>query len=68
MSFALENKLREALEENQKLRELTSSILLRIVAEQVPLFSSQRLRNLHKDCRELLDYLHPHSKEFDGVL
>lgn len=30
-------------------------ILLRICDEQVPLFSSDRLHNLHRDCRDLLN-------------
>lgn len=40
-----------------KLREKLIRLLLRITDEQVPLLCSDRLRNVHRDCREALDEL-----------
>lgn len=42
-------------EEQQQKNEQVIRILLRICDEQVPLFSSDRLKNLHNDCRNLLE-------------
>lgn len=41
--------------ELKSLETEVSKLLLRILDEQVPLFSSDRLKTLHNDCRELLN-------------
>lgn len=48
-------KLKNVKAELKSLETEVSKILLRILNEQVPLFSSERLKTLHNDCRELLN-------------
>lgn len=48
-------KLKNVKAELKSLETEVSKILLRILNEQVPLFSSDRLKTLHNDCRELLN-------------
>ena len=48
-------KLNQVKGELKSLETEVLNLLLRILDEQVPLFSSDRLKTLHSDCRELLN-------------